>query len=1303
MVDELTISGSVTMYYRKEFLGCDEGSEERNNGAIYRWNSRWGLTDWVAENLEILELGTPPSNFRRIDDKNRNQWIGFTEKFLDKLFPNDQAIRICFRKIHGKQWEMFPHPDDAYGRNLTGQNGQIPIARIKIEKNRRDETQDRVVLNSFTRRVLTTLDENDLIVTATIDMDNRDDYGGREWELESTESELTTALRAMHSTKREINVRMKKWVEYLNWRYEVQSANEWGAKIVKVQPPTDEFQKYIYTVEAPQSTWKKIESGRERLGSLHGEPLEHSTNPDVWERTEKTQDARLRKRYETDAGRLKKVRKASKTVGGGLIQKEIIAEPPDPESLLSGLPENFEGFLLNDVARDLGETKKQRNGLQRLEDLEASYNNVHEWLFDISQAQPGLKEPPALEHPPLVPLNDEQEIAVRAALNAPDVYLIQGPPGTGKTTVIAEIINQATESGLRVLLASQSNLAVDNALGRLARTPNVRPIRRYSPSAEVDPEAAKFLEENVIREFFVESIREHCGAAHSDSESLRIQRDSILMCIDELPRLKDEWRVQNRILGELTDSRDELLMAKQISEEDLATIHRNLDLLHQIDVLNRDGHPERIDYSMSVVLEIDQSEIEKLSLFTSQKDELSNLVLLNSHLAKSPSSGSQNPEILEMMRQKDAAVKAEDFLKAAEIKGKIDQVMDGFESGDWAPWTRDLSRLLNAHPSHFADLHDLKSSLKMPDGFTTIVSEEVVNISSRIEFLRESIDSLAEEVNQLRENITSNLVKRREILESDLIDAEADVIKANEQMQIFEENKTTPLRRIEDAQQRWVELIGELPEETVTESDIDISGTDTDLIITAGQKWLSERKEEIEADDKWRAIREDWLEDLKNPKDTTLRDLEEMYLRMVNIEGITTSYAGNYSWFKQHIQNPYDLVIIDEISKATPPEILLPLLVGRKAILVGDHRQLPPTFKRIKSVEEMSAGELAAEGDSKYKTYENMVTSALFAEYFKEADPTLKCTLRVQYRMHEDIMRCTNEFYGGQLERGLSEQEQLITKQHGFSIVTKDAGGIHGEGSELITTNNHIVWIDSTFNREGEYCSESNREYPDGTFSPSRQNVREVKLARALIDEFNEQVGHRKVEVHEDDWESDSMLQHLDHEGRLPVGFITFYRDQTTAFKEIANDGDAWSRMRTRWPNLSVRAATVDKFQGGERPIILVSMVVSPKLQENEKKAFMKAIQPIKFNPKEIGKRKGFKQGGIPRTTTPFVRSPERINVAFSRAQNLLIVLGNRFALEKVDNVRIERDNGKIDEKPIYKQIQRNITEGWMIDGRDLL
>ena len=123
-------------------------------------------------------------------------------------------------------------------------------------------------------------------------------------------------------------------------------------------------------------------------------------------------------------------------------------------------------------------------------------------------------------------------------------------------------------------------------------------------------------------------------------------------------------------------------------------------------------------------------------------------------------------------------------------------------------------------------------------------------------------------------------------------------------------------------------------------------------------------------------IRADWLKDLENPKRTTLRDLEEMYHRMVNVEGVTTSYAGRYAWFKEHIQNPYDYVIIDEISKATPPEILLPLLLGRKAILVGDHRQLPPTFKRPRSREEGSAEEMA-QHDDRFKKYERMVTSEL--------------------------------------------------------------------------------------------------------------------------------------------------------------------------------------------------------------------------------------------------------------------------------------------------------------------------------------
>ena len=79
--------------------------------------------------------------------------------------------------------------------------------------------------------------------------------------------------------------------------------------------------------------------------------------------------------------------------------------------------------------------------------------------------------------------------------------------------------------------------------------------------------------------------------------------------------------------------------------------------------------------------------------------------------------------------------------------------------------------------------------------------------------------------------------------------------------------------------------------------------------------------------------------------------------------------------------------------------------------------------------------------------------------------------------------------------------------------------------------------------------------------------------------------------------------------------------------------------------------------------------------------------------------KNGFEQGGIRRSGTSFIKSPERINVAFSRAQNLLIVLGNRFALSKND-VEIIRDNGSKVKKPMYKQIQEVIGQGGMIDGR---
>lgn len=60
--------------------------------------------------------------------------------------------------------------------------------------------------------------------------------------------------------------------------------------------------------------------------------------------------------------------------------------------------------------------------------------------------------------------NSAQSAGVEMALSADDLVCIQGPPGTGKTRVIIELVHRFVEAGDRVLVAAETNTAVDNIL-----------------------------------------------------------------------------------------------------------------------------------------------------------------------------------------------------------------------------------------------------------------------------------------------------------------------------------------------------------------------------------------------------------------------------------------------------------------------------------------------------------------------------------------------------------------------------------------------------------------------------------------------------------------------------------------------------------------------------------------------------------------------------------------------------------------------------------------------------------------------
>jgi ATP-dependent RNA/DNA helicase IGHMBP2 len=87
----------------------------------------------------------------------------------------------------------------------------------------------------------------------------------------------------------------------------------------------------------------------------------------------------------------------------------------------------------------------------------------------------------------------DRAVSMLASLAAGQSTFIQGPPGTGKTTVIVEAIKRRLERNPdeRILVTSHSNLAVDNALERLAGTPGMRAVR-VARAERVHPAVERF-------------------------------------------------------------------------------------------------------------------------------------------------------------------------------------------------------------------------------------------------------------------------------------------------------------------------------------------------------------------------------------------------------------------------------------------------------------------------------------------------------------------------------------------------------------------------------------------------------------------------------------------------------------------------------------------------------------------------------------------------------------------------------------------------------------------------------------------
>ena len=222
----------------------------------------------------------------------------------------------------------------------------------------------------------------------------------------------------------------------------------------------------------------------------------------------------------------------------------------------------------------------------------------------------------------------------------------------------------------------------------------------------------------------------------------------------------------------------------------------------------------------------------------------------------------------------------------------------------------------------------------------------------------------------------------------------------------------------------------------------------------------------------------------------------------------------------------FGTVFIDEAAQALEAACWIPIRRASRVILAGDHCQLPPT---IKSLEALKGG-----------------LGKTLMERIVDNKPECVSLLQVQYRMNDEIMQFSSDYFYHGLMRSAPEVAHRV---------------IH-EGDAP------ILWFDTSAIELGEDEKDDFKEQFVGeTFG--RINKGEANLTLSLLQIYFQRVGKQRV---------------LDD--GIDVGIISPYRAQVQYLKRLLKKRAFFKPYRHL-----ITVNTVDGFQGQERDVILISLV----------------------------------------------------------------------------------------------------------------
>ena len=278
----------------------------------------------------------------------------------------------------------------------------------------------------------------------------------------------------------------------------------------------------------------------------------------------------------------------------------------------------------------------------------------------------------------------------------------------------------------------------------------------------------------------------------------------------------------------------------------------------------------------------------------------------------------------------------------------------------------------------------------------------------------------------------------------------------------------------------------------------------------------------------------------------------------------------------------FGTVFIDEAAQALEAACWIPIRRASRVIFAGDHCQLPPT---VKSYEALKGG-----------------LGKTLMERIVEQHPAVVTLLTMQYRMNEEIMRFSSDWFYDNMVQSAPEVKYRSILDLDLPMTWVEAHPLPlPKGGELDYQENPDIF----YSRETKSSPlPSGGEGGGPGFSLS--NASEARLTLLALRAYYEMIGKERILSE-----------------RLDVGIISPYRAQVQLLRRMVKKEEFFKPFRSL-----ITINTVDGFQGQERDIIVISLVRS-----NDEG--------------QIG----------------FLRDLRRMNVAITRARMKLIILGDRSTL----------------------------------------